>query len=308
MVGNPDLEVGLVDARDKPGRPPMLATGAELVENRPLLKTEWVEVTTIAGLRAQEQGRPAHLRLYEDPDAITLAGAHGRILAERFCLVAPQLQPMVAARTKHLDELLSRVGSGGGRCQIINIGAGLDSRICRVDLPEGSRFFDLDLPSMLRRRADLLAAIPMTNSVSRIEVPIDLRQHDVAGMVMATGAFDPAMPTLVAWEGGSMYFDEQDAAGICRSVVTLLGHPDSRFWMDYVHQSVIDGTSGQLVVSRFTNAMRCLGEPFINGFVDIGRHFESLGLAVVEDTPPNLYSRSSDPVFDLYRFCVARKT
>ncbi|HTZ46053.1 MAG TPA: methyltransferase, partial [Verrucomicrobiae bacterium] len=65
----------------------------------------------IAGLRALEQERHRDDRLFEDATAEFIAGKHGIILAKRFCAVAPQIQPMVAARTKHLDDLISNLAA-----------------------------------------------------------------------------------------------------------------------------------------------------------------------------------------------------
>jgi len=76
---------------------------------RPVPAAKSVRVRSV---RALEQMRPAAERLFEDPIATTLAGTHGTALAERFCSVAPQIQPMVAARTRHLDDLVSRIHDG----------------------------------------------------------------------------------------------------------------------------------------------------------------------------------------------------
>jgi methyltransferase (TIGR00027 family) len=259
----------------------------------------------IAGLRALEQERPTSERLFEDPMAEIFSGKHGTILAQRFCLVAPQIQSMVAARTKHLDDLISRI-SNGKPCQIVNIGAGLDSRIFRVPLAKGSKIFDLDLPTMLNRRRELLAEFRETHDAKRIDVPIDLRVHDVDDCVFETGEFDSSMPTIIAWEGGSMYFNDVDVRRVATSAKMLLQNSPSRFWMDYVDRSVVNGTSNLPVVDNFTDAMRCLGEPFITGFEDIRQHMLSCGLEVEEDVPSNVYLKTASSVFDLYRFSVSK--
>jgi hypothetical protein len=76
--------------------------------------------------------------------------------------------------------------------------------------------------------------------------------------------------------------------------------------MDYVHSSVVDGTSEFPVAQRYMQAMRSLGEPYITGFADIGEDFARCGLVVEETTPSSHYLNTIDPVFDLYGFCVAR--
>lgn len=259
----------------------------------------------IAGLRALEQDLPEPDRLFHDPVAKAVAGNHGMLLAKRFCIEAPQIQPVVAARTKHLDDLLGAFHCGHP-CQVVSIGAGLDSRIYRVELPKGSKVFDLDLPIMFHRRREVLASLPIPCNVKRIEVPIDLREHDVSDAIADTVWFVPAAPTLVIWEGGSMYFDADDNRRIRSSVAKLIQNPKSRFWMDYVHSSVVDGTSEFPVVQRFMQAMRSLGEPFITGFADISHDFAKCGLTVEETVPSSVYLNTPDPVFEVYRFCVAK--
>jgi methyltransferase (TIGR00027 family) len=261
----------------------------------------------VAGLRGLEQERGSSERLFDDPKAEIFSGKHGTILARRFCLVAPQIQPMVAARTKHLDDLVSSVNAGGP-CQIVNIGAGLDTRIFRVQLAAGSKVFDLDLPTMLTRRREILAMCGHSHAAKRIDVPIDLRVHDIGDCVSETGEFDFSAPTIVAWEGGSMYFHDVDCRRVASSARALMQNPASRFWMDYVDHSVVDGTSDIPVVATFTGAIRCLGEPFITGFTDIRSHMICCGLEVQEDIPSNTYLKTSDPVFDLYRFCVGSRS
>lgn len=259
----------------------------------------------IAGLRALEQERSAEQRLFVDSHAAQCAGKHGLILARRFCQVAPQLQPMIAARTKHLDDFLKEF-AGSGPCQVINIGAGLDTRTFRVPMAPGSKVFDLDLPSMLRRRREALEDIGPGLGPIRIELPIDLYEQEVADVVGSSDAFDPSIPTLAIWEGGSMYFERPVVQRILMSLGRLLSNEASRLWIDYVSPAVFDGTSDLPVVQRFSEAMQCLGEPFINGFDEIATDLAQCSLSSESDVASDIFFPESDPVFGLYRFCIAR--
>ena len=258
-----------------------------------------------AGLRALEQERPESESLFYDPVAKVLAGNHGMLLAHRFCAAAPQIQPMVAARTRHIDDLVSTFHCGLP-CQVVNIGVGLDSRMYRITLPQGSIWFDLDLPIMLRRRREMLATLPFVCNTRRFEVPIDLREHDLCAVLGATSAFMAAAPTLVIWEGGSMYVDKDNNQRIMSSVARLLENPRSRFWMDFVISSVIDSNCELTEVQCLMKELGSLGEPFLTGFADIGDDFKSFGLVVEETVSSDLYHGTHDPVFDVYRFCVWR--
>jgi methyltransferase (TIGR00027 family) len=260
----------------------------------------------IAGLRSIEQDKPAEQRLFNDPLAAKVAAKHGRILAERFCLVAPQLQPMVASRTRHLDQTLENFHQGRP-IQIVNLGIGLDTRTLRVSLPEGSVSFELDLPVMLSLRDELLRDLPVESPIKRVAVPIDLREQDPAEVLSACGEFDISAPVFFIWEGGSMYFEPVEAARILRSLQSMMVNPDSRLWMDYVLPSIIDGTSGFRVVEDFMREMRSLSEPFINGFADLKNQLAELGFMVEEDLASNYCLETTDAVFDLYRFCLTRR-
>jgi methyltransferase (TIGR00027 family) len=259
----------------------------------------------IAGLRALEQERASDKKLFVDDQSAKIAGKHGLTLARRFCQVAPQLQPMVAGRTRHLDDFLKRFAKSGP-CQVINIGAGLDTRTFRVPMAAGSKVFDIDLPSMLRQRREVLRDIGSDTSLIRIELPIDLYEQDVLDLVTSSEMFDASIPTLAIWEGGSMYFERSAVQRILRSLARLLSNEASRLWIDYVSPAVFDGTSDLSVVNRFSEAIQSLGEPFINGFDNIADDLALCNLAVESDVASNTFTADSDPVFGLYRFCVAR--
>ena len=261
----------------------------------------------IAGLRFLEQEKLPNERLFEDKFAELLAENHGRILAQRFCLIAPQLQPMVASRTKNLDDAINDFHKNKP-IQIVNIGVGLDTRILRLNLPSDSIVFELDLPVMLRRRNELFEKLQSNSSIKRISIPLDLHEHEPAVLVIQHEEFNKELPTFVIWEGGSMYFNSEDTSRILSSISDLLIHNDSLCWIDYVYQSVIDRTTGITVVDAFMDAMSCLGEPFIQGFSNIEQQLNSCNLTIEKDVASSHYlTDTTDPVFELYRFCLIKR-
>src|SRR5690606_2543255 len=137
----------------------------------------------IAGVRARESGT-----LFTDPFAEDMAGQHGMAVATRFCQRTPQLGPMVAARTKHLDDVLMNFAAAGGR-DVINVGVGWDMRPFRLPLPHGMHFYELAFPTTLDERTVRLEAhaIEDREGITREQVPIDLRsmtlQDALAGRV-----------------------------------------------------------------------------------------------------------------------------
>ena len=90
-------------------------------------------------------------RRFDDPYAFMLAGKQGITLARRFGTDMPQLQHLVAGRTRHLDRSVTEFAREQVGFNVVNIGAGYDSRFWRLQFA-GTTVYDLDLPVMLNER------------------------------------------------------------------------------------------------------------------------------------------------------------
>lgn len=257
----------------------------------------------IAGLRALEREKDESDRLFDDPYAESAAGKHGVTLARRFCMLTPQIQPMVAARTKHIDDLLLEFDSRGP-CQIVNIGTGLDCRPWRLPL-RNAKYFELDLPLMLRVRNELLPSHHRAN-IPIIQIPIDLREHQIDATLSQHPQFDTALPTIIFWEGGSMYFERDICNNILNGLRLLMNNHRSRIWMDFVSDLAVENKIGIAEAEAFIRGMQKMGEPFINGFANIKDSLNQLGFAVEVDVPSSLYITTDDPIYAHYRFCLAK--
>ena len=95
----------------------------------------------VAGFRAAETEREEPL--FRDTLAAKLAGDHGEILATvpETCFGGWS----VVIRTVIIDALIQRAVSEGVDT-VLNLGAGLDTRPYRMDLPRGLRFVEVDYP------------------------------------------------------------------------------------------------------------------------------------------------------------------
>ena len=254
----------------------------------------------IAGVRARETGQ-----LFEDPFAAQIAGEHGVALAARFCEKTPQLGGMVAARTRHLDDQIKDFVRGGGR-DIVVLGAGYDMRPFRLNLPEGTRVFELDFPTVLidrQRRLDE-SSIKDPAGVQRIQVPIDLRV--TTALAALKDHINATVPVFVAWEGMSMYFQEEEVRQVLGGIAPLLGNPRSRLWGDFVTEQAVVNSNVFPEVEAFMQGMRLLGEPFVFGSDSLEAFMESNGFACVEIAPSSVYfPETNDPVYSVYSFCVS---
>jgi methyltransferase (TIGR00027 family) len=254
----------------------------------------------IAGVRAQEAGD-----LYDDPYSAKIAGEHGVALAARFCEKTPQLAGMVAARTRHLDDQIRDFVRCGGRNLVI-AGAGYDMRPFRLNLPQGTRVFELDFPTVLtdrQRRLDEFS-IQDVPGVERIAVPIDLRVTRVSAALR--NRLDFAAPIFVAWEGMTMYFQEHEVRSTLDGIAPLLGHPQSRLWADFVSRQAIVNSGIFPEVAAFMRGMQLLGEPFVFGSDSLEAFMESNNYVCFEIAPSSRFlTDRADPVYSVYNFCVA---
>jgi methyltransferase (TIGR00027 family) len=119
----------------------------------PLIKDVSDTAFWIAHLRAVESGRTD--ALFCDPLAERLAGRHGREVS-----AAMPMERMiawhVAIRTHIIDDYLRSAIAEGVDC-VLNLGAGLDTRPYRMDLPPSLRWIEADYPRVIEYKEELLA-------------------------------------------------------------------------------------------------------------------------------------------------------
>ncbi|WP_217348974.1 SAM-dependent methyltransferase [Prosthecochloris sp. GSB1] len=204
----------------------------------------------IVGLRAMEQEKAIDERLFDDPYAFMLAGKHGITLARRFSAYSPQLQDMVSARTLHLDKTVSSFAQKHKAFNVINIGAGYDSRFWRLQFPNAT-IYDLDLPIMLNERKRIFDYSKKEN-INNIEIDITEQPLDEA---LRKAGFDTTLPSFFIWEGGSMYFREKEIDFLWGPIAKMMNN-DSRFWFDYVSEDLVKNTTGFASAENFMKNMR----------------------------------------------------
>jgi methyltransferase (TIGR00027 family) len=257
----------------------------------------------VASMRAREAERPSPL--FDDPWSAIVAGPHGKLIGDRFVAVLPELQAMVAARTRHLDDVLRAALSEGLR-QVVLVGSGLDCRPARfAEHAPDVTWFELDLPHMLEERRQAFSTLKAP-AWRRVEVPFNLLTDEPLAALTASTGFDPTAPAFVVYEGCSMYFAADDA----RRIFTALGaltaaHPQGRLWLDFVSARVARGGEGaDPSVRRFLDEMARLGEPFVSGVDASAELAAACGLSVQREDRSGLYQAAPPPLFEEYRFAV----
>lgn len=257
----------------------------------------------IAGIRAQQTSHP---KIHSHcPHASQVAGPHGELLANHLNEVLPQLKDMVLTRSQHIDELIQQVPD---LKQVVLAGAGLDMRSIRhaASLPDVT-FFEVDLPEMIAERARVTKFLPEEYADHRIMLSANFKADDLAQVVGQHPKFDATLPTVIVFEGCSMYFSAAENRRIFKSFLELMHNPLSCVWSDFVSNTVVTGRTNNLHIKRFLEGMDSLGEAFIFGSDNPSEWLEDAGFGVTETQSSAEYLNESDPVLMEYSFSVARR-
>ncbi|ORW29992.1 SAM-dependent methyltransferase [Mycobacterium paraense] len=129
-----------------------------------------------------------------------------------------------AVRTHFFDAYFAEAAAAGVR-QVVILAAGLDSRAYRLDWPDGTVVYEIDLPKVLQYKAETLAAHGAAPVVDRRPVPVDLR-HDWPQALRDAG-FDATSPTAWLAEGLLPFLPAAAQEAMFASIDKLSG-PGSR--------------------------------------------------------------------------------
>jgi methyltransferase (TIGR00027 family) len=180
----------------------------------------------VAVWRAQENDHPNPL--YRDPFALKLAGERGKEIIARFSKTRMMMSCwMMAIRTRIIDELIEQAAANGVDT-VLNLGAGLDTRPYRLNLPENLRWIEADYPHIIALKESRLAAERPVCRLTRI--PCNLTAPEARQALLSTVAGDTKQ-TLVLTEGVIPYLTVSDVAALADE---LHAQPAFHFWIvDY---------------------------------------------------------------------------
>jgi methyltransferase (TIGR00027 family) len=188
------------------------------------------------------------------------------------------------ACTKHIDAIL-KASSGRGLKQVVNIGAGLDSRPYRFqEQMPAIRFFEVDMPATVARKKELVGAAFGQLPENVAYVPVDYRSREI-GRALRQAGYDEKGKTLFVWEGVTPYID---AASVDRTLQFIADHatPGSELVFDYIPDDVTRGDYQKYPGARFQAVrMTGLGHPWKFGIAQdkAGEFADSHGFSVISD-------------------------
>ena len=200
----------------------------------------------VAAKRAIEQTLPHPLG--QDPYAGTLAGHEVNHLVAKWQRVADQqgrsLQDVILKRTRYIairtyffDHLLTTTLPRLSNPQVVILGSGLDTRAYRLAWPPSTHCYEVDLPTVLDYKTDLLQQVTPTCHHHPIAGDLDQPQ---SGWIRAlrTAGLSLDAPTLWILEGVLMYLSEATIHSLLRTV-TALSSSGSVLGIDGVSQGSI---------------------------------------------------------------------
>ncbi|GAA4513903.1 SAM-dependent methyltransferase [Nonomuraea ferruginea] len=174
-------------------------------------------------IAAVEQYEPPGRRLIEDGLAAGLlpVAARAAVRACRWKAVrawmagasdrrAPGVWGGVLCRKRYADDKVAEA-FGAGIEQLVVLGAGLDTRACRLT-PPGGRAYELDLPVNVAGKRQGLRALPggVPERVRLIEVDFETAElADVLTTALAVHGFEADRPAVFVWEAVTQYLSDE---------------------------------------------------------------------------------------------------
>jgi len=160
----------------------------------------------VAHYRAVESERPD--ALFNDHLAKRLVGARGPKIAEHLQSSMRYTPWSVVVRTHVIDDLIRRYVAAGADA-VVNLGAGLDARPYRLDLPKSLRWIEVDFPAIIDHKEATLAA--ETPKVQLQRVKLDLSDRNARRKFFAELG-SQCKSALVLTEGVIPYLTEDQVA------------------------------------------------------------------------------------------------
>jgi len=181
----------------------------------------------VATYRADESKRPD--ALFHDRQAGMLAGDRGRSIAASMPYPA-MMGWILVIRTVAIDRLVLQAISQGVDT-VVNLGAGLDTRPYRMELPASLRWIEVDFPNMIAYKNEKLAGEKPVCRLERIDA--DLSDTNLRRSLFQRIGSE-SQRALIITEGVIYYLSSAAAAALSRDLFAI---PSFHFWIQDYRQN-----------------------------------------------------------------------
>ncbi|MDE2793472.1 MAG: SAM-dependent methyltransferase [Gemmatimonadota bacterium] len=215
----------------------------------------------IASIRALESEKPRPL--FDAPYAEWFSNDRARAAAQQMDAAFAPSTTMVRIRTRYFNRFVER-GIGSGARQVVLLGGGFDMRAHHYR-DAGAAFFEVDQKAVLEFKRAILAQNGLEQPPSLFA---NYLEADVPGGLADLG-FDLDAPTLMIWEGNTMYLPPESIMPFLNRLADAM----SSFQIAFDHFSVDLQNRDQLERDkdreRLEGVERAMGASFPTGFPDL---------------------------------------
>jgi methyltransferase (TIGR00027 family) len=169
----------------------------------------------VATYRAMESERPD--ALFQDPFARILTGDRGEKLTASMKPFESYVYWNLVVRTLLIDELIQKFLKEGYKT-IVNLGAGLDTRPYRMDLPSDLLWIEVDFPAVIEMKNEKLAGEKPKCRLERIALDLSDRKERQRVLKQVDQRISPA---IILTEGVIPYLTEPMAADLATDLLEL---------------------------------------------------------------------------------------
>ncbi len=175
----------------------------------------------VAYYRAVETRRPD--ALFQDPLAGVLAGEQGRKIAETMPMRF-MTSWLIAIRTRIIDEYIQMAIADGVEA-VVNLGAGLDTRPYRMDLPKSFLWIEADYPRIVEYKESRLRSETAHCTLERVAVDLanPAERRKLLADVDARG-----LKLLILTEGVIVYLSVGEVGELADDLKAML---HVRYWI-----------------------------------------------------------------------------
>jgi methyltransferase (TIGR00027 family) len=166
----------------------------------------------VAHYRAVESERPD--AMFRDPLAGVLVGKRGAAIASRFGRAGQFTAWAVVCRTVIIDQYILEALREGVDA-VVNLGAGLDTRPYRMDLPAALHWVEADFPHMVGYKEETLRDQAPRCRLERVGVDL---ANDAARRAFIAQVAPEARRILVITEGVVPYLTEEQVTALAQDL------------------------------------------------------------------------------------------
>ena len=217
----------------------------------------------VAAARASETARPDGL--VRDPFAARLAGERGMAMAEK-ANQSRWLSFAIGLRSQFIDDFLTAELKDGAIDCVLSLGAGLDARPWRLDLPDGLRWIEVDFEEMLEYKHSALRDVPARCRLERLSVDLtDAQQRQRAlDKAMADGG-----RVHLLTEGLLYYLPGSTVRGLAKETAERAAF--TTWILDFISGALMRlQATGARSIERFGDETRLEGEQILETVTSSG--------------------------------------